>query len=251
MKRILLIAAAVALTSCQLIFNVNEIGNGVSVQTPIEVSEFNSISSRCSLDIYYTQSDKDQSVLLTCDENLVDRFDIRVEEGVLIVDTKSGGGYSTKIKIYATITSPKLSSLKLSGSGDCNITGPITSDGDFSFKVSGSGDIDADGAVICKNFTASVSGSGDIEVAGVQAQTADFKDSGSGDIEVDALTAEDISVRMSGSGDITLKCKDAGYIDASLSGSGDLILSGTARSVKSNSTGSGNVKSGNLTIIRQ
>ena len=250
MKRILLTAAAVALTSCQLIFNVNEIGNGISVQTPIEVSEFNSISSRCSLDIYYTQSDKDQSVLLTCDENLVDLFDIRVEEGVLIVDTK-GGGYSTKIKIYATITSPKLSSLKLSGSGDCNITGPITTDGDFSFKVSGSGDIDADGAVICKNFSSSVSGSGDIEVAGVQAQTADFKDSGSGDIEVDSLTAEDISVRMSGSGDITLKCKDAGYIDASLSGSGDLNLSGTARSIKSNTTGSGNVKSGNLTIIRQ
>ena len=68
---------------------------------------------------------------------------------------------------------------------------------------------------------------------------------------MDALTAEDISVRMSGSGDITLKCKDAGYIDASLSGSGDLVLSGTARSVQSHTSGSGRVNSNKLTIIRQ
>ena len=251
MKRILLIAAAAALYSCTLVsFNYMK-GNGVSVDTVFEVDEFDSISSRCSLDITYSQTAEGQSAVLTCDENLVDLFDIRVEDGILIVDTKRGSSYSTKAKTFVTIKSPKLSALKLSGSGDCNITSPINTDGDFSFKVSGSGDIEADGIVVCKSFSSSVSGSGDIEVAGVQAQSADFKDSGSGDIEVDGITAEDISVRMSGSGDITLKCNDAGYIDASLSGSGDLILTGSARSIKSNTTGSGNVRSSNLTIIRQ
>ena len=251
MKRILFIATTLVLTSC-LLLNINyQVGNGVSAETTLEVGEFDSISSCCSLDLIYTQKEGPQSVVLTCDENLVEYYEIRVEDGSLIIDTKRGTSINTKAKSYLTVTSPTLTSLRLSGSGDCNITSPIATDGDFSFKVSGSGDIEADGAVICKNFYSSVSGSGDIDVAGVQAQAADFKDSGSGNIEVESITAEDITIKMSGSGDIALICKEAGYINASLSGSGDLNLSGTARSVKSNSTGSGNVRSGNLTIIRQ
>ena len=251
MKKFFLLAAITALSSC-VILNMNyQIGNGVSAEITLEIGEFDSISSCCSLDLIYTQKEGAQSVVLTCDENLVEYYDIRVEDGTLIIDTKRGTSINTKVKSYLTVTSPRLDYLKLSGSGDCEITSAITTDGDFNFKVSGSGDIEADEVVTCKDFTFTVSGSGNIEVAGVLAESASFKDSGSGDIEVDSLTAEDISVRMSGSGDITLKCKDAGYIDASLSGSGDLILSGTARSIKSNSTGSGNVRSGNLTIIRQ
>ena len=68
---------------------------------------------------------------------------------------------------------------------------------------------------------------------------------------MESLKAEDVSVRMSGSGDISLHCNGAGYIDANLSGSGDLNLSGSARSVISNTSGSGRVRSGNLTIIRE
>ena len=248
MKRILLFVAALALSACSLVGVNYLIGNGVLVDTNIEVGEFDSISSRCSLDINYAQSYTSQSVILTCDENLVEVFDIRVEDGVLIVDTKRGASYSTKSKIFVTITSPKLSSVKLSGSGDCDITSPVTAEGDFTFKVSGSGDIEADGVITCKGFTSTVSGSGNVEVAGVVAEAAYFKDSGSGDIEVDSLTAADISVKMSGSGDITLNCKDAGFITADLSGSGDLILSGRARHLQSNTSGSGHVRSTDLSI---
>lgn len=251
MKRILLIAATVALASCNFLGLSYHIGNGVSVDTAIEVEEFDSISAGCSLDVVYTQSAQSQSVVLTCDENLVEFFNIRVEEGTLRIGTKPGTSINTKVKSYVTIVSPKISSIKASGSGDIEITSPLVTDSEFSFKVSGSGDIEADDVVTCKDFTCTVSGSGNIEVAGVLAESASFKDSGSGDIEVDALTAEDISVKISGSGDITLKCQNAGYIDASLSGSGDLVLSGSARSVQSNITGSGRVNSKNLTIIRQ
>ena len=251
MKRILLILAAAALSSCVLLNMNYQIGNGVSAETTLEIGEFDSISSCCSLDLIYTQKEGAQSVVLTCDENLVEYYDIRVEDGTLIIDTKRGTSINTKVKSYLTVTSPRLDYLKLSGSGDCEITSAITTDGDFNFKVSGSGDIEADGSVICKNFYSSVSGSGNIDVVGVQAESAEFKDSGSGDIEVDSITAEDITIKMSGSGDIALICKNAGYINASLSGSGDLILSGSALSVQSNITGSGRVQSNELTIIRQ
>ena len=252
MKRILFIAAAVVLASCNFLGLNYEVGNGVSAFTPIMVEEFDSISAGCSLDVVFTQSEQGRSVVLTCDQNLVEFFNIRVEDGTLRIGTKPGTSINTKVKSYVTIVSPKISSIKASGSGDIHITSPLVTDGDFTFKASGSGDIEADGVVTCKDFTCSVSGSGNIEVDGVQAESASFKDSGSGDIEVDALTAEGISVRMSGSGDITLKCQNAGSIDASLSGSGDLVLSGTALSVQSNETGSGRVNSKNLiTIIRQ
>jgi len=252
MKHLLYVASLIALTSCTLNINfMHEIGNGTSVETAIETGDFNSISSSCSIDVHYSQQAGKQSVTLTCDENLVEFFDIRVEDGTLVVDTKSGVSISTRVKTFVTVSSPKLDGAFASGSGDIEISGPLTTDGDFTFKTSGSGDIDAEGLVVCKGFSASISGSGSIDVDGVQAQAASFKSTGSGDIDVESLKAEDVSVRMSGSGDISLHCNGAGYIDANLSGSGDLNLSGSARSVISNTSGSGRVRSGNLTIIRE
>lgn len=252
MKLILYIVSLISLTSCQLNINFkHEIGNGTSVETTIEVGDFNSISSSCSIDVYYTQRAGKQSVTLTSDENLVDLFDIRVENGTLVVDTKQGASFSTRVKTFVTVSSSKLEGAFASGSGDIEIKGSLTTDGDFTFKTSGSGDIEAEGLVVCKGFSASTSGSGGIDVDGVQAQAASFKSTGSGDIDVDSLKAEDVSVRMSGSGGISLHCNGAGYIEAKLSGSGSLNLSGSALSVISNTSGSGRVRTGNLTIIRK
>ncbi|MBO4567167.1 MAG: DUF2807 domain-containing protein [Bacteroidales bacterium] len=54
-----------------------------------------------------------------------------------------------------------------------------------------------------------------------------------------------------GNGDIDLLCKDAGMVNASASGSGDISLSGTARSLKSNKSGSGDVLSDGLNILKE
>ena len=76
---ILIAAAVIALSSC--IFDVFvEVGNGVTVQKTIEVDAFNAISVPHSTDVYYTQTLSDQELVLTCDENLVDYYNIRLKQ---------------------------------------------------------------------------------------------------------------------------------------------------------------------------
>ena len=246
MKSILFLTAMVALSSCQLL-DV-EVGNGNSIDTVINAGEFDSISSCCSLDIIYTQTEGNPGVTLTCDENLVGYYRIVVEGGTLVVDTKNFVMIRPKVKSYLTINSPSLEGVSVSGSGSCQITSPLTSAGDIDFTVSGSGSIHAEGKVECREFSSTISGSGKINVSGVLADVAKFKGTGSGSTRVELLTADKVSVTLSGSGGINLACKDAGDIDVSISGSGSARLNGNARSLKSSTSGSGRVDSKNLTL---
>ena len=251
MKRVLLFFVAVmTLSSCHQDFLNIDRGNGVSVTTSIDVDGFNSISIPDFVDVRFSQASGDEtSVSLTCDENLVDCYKIRVREGALVVETRSHIILKPKVTTYVTVSAPVLNSLKLSGSGDCIITGDLTVDGDFSCKTSGSGDISMDDTLSCVNFTASASGSGDIFFSGIQAQTSEFKTSGSGNLRCDELTSDEIHVTTTGSGNITLTLKDSGNIYAKTTGSGDIILKGVATSIKNmTSSGSGKIDISHLIL---
>lgn len=249
MKRLFLLASFAALTACQfqnLVSNV--VGNGVPVETVIETDEFVSISSLCSLDIVYAQADGEQSVTLTCDENLVGYYQIKVEEGTLEVTTKPGTSISPKVTSFLTVTSPKFSGISVSGSGNCRITSPLSSRSDVSLLVSGSGSIRAEGQVECRNFTSTVTGSGDVVVSGVWSDIARLKLNGSGSLTVNELTAAVVTARVSGSGVANFACKDAGDIDLDMSGSGSVTLTGNAYSLSSRTSGSGQVYTKDLSL---
>ena len=263
--------AALAVWSCVFTGASVHKGNGVAVDTVIDVEGFNAISLPVSTDVVYKLTDGERSVVLTCDEKLVDCYYIHVEDSVLIADRKPGISIiSTKVQSVLTVCSPVLDGVTISGSGDCAVLGPVCADRGFYLKCSGSGDVSVSGLVSCPEFTATTSGSGDISVGEVicgsgaeikasgsgdiaisalSAQSAQIRTSGSGDIAVMALSAESVTARTSGSGDIELLCKDAGLVDASASGSGDISLNGTARSLKSNQSGSGEVLSDGLRIL--
>lgn len=247
-KTLIFIIATMTIVSCSLAGFTYEIGNGVSSDTVIEVGDFDAVSSEGSIGVVCSQSEGETSVVLTCDENLAEFYQIEVIDGTLRVKTKPMTSISHKVKSYVTVTSPKLNNISVSGSGKCQITGPITTDGDVSLKGSGSGAISAEGFISCKNFSVKISGSGSAHVAGVQAGTALFKVTGSGTIHADDITAESTTATSSGSGSLYLGFKDAGSIDISLSGSGSAYLSGNARSLKSNTSGSGRVDSKSLLL---
>ena len=220
--------AAMALGSCSMIGSIAERGNGVAVTAPIKVEGFSSISIPSSIDVVYTISDEEQSALLTCDENLLEYFDIHVEGNTLVADVKSGTiCLSPKVKTVLAVSAPVLEGVKVSGSGDCTVHGDIPA---------------------CDNFSLRCSGSGGISVESVKAKSAEISTSGSGDISIGCISADNIRARTTGSGDISLVCKDAGSIDASISGSGNIRLSGTAGSLQSKRTGSGRIDSGALRL---
>ena len=245
---VLVVGAVIAFSSC--IFNVSvEIGNGVTVQKTIEVGEFSSISVPHSTDVYYTQTLSEQKLVLTCDENLVDYYNITVEEGTLIVGIKPGVSVQTRVRSYLTVNSPVLEAVRLSGSGDVHIDSPIVAAKDFEIWTSGSGDLESDYGIQCRNFSARTTGSGEISVDGVTAASAEFKSSGSGDLESDTVTAENVSVVLTGSGDCDLVCKKAGFVSVKLSGSGDCTLSGSARTLGNISiSGSGKLNTNRLSV---
>ena len=246
MKILLVFAALAALVSCR--FLDIEVGNNVSIDTEINVGAFNSISDECSLNVIYTQAPGEPRVVLTCDQNLSGYYDIRVEGGTLVVDTKSNVVIRPKVKSYVTVTSPSLDGISVSGSGSCRVTNSMVSAGDVLFKVSGSGGIQGEGTVECRSFSSTISGSGRINLYGVLADSARFKSSGSGSTNVELLTADKVSATLSGSGSAHLVCKDAGDIEVSISGSGGVRLSGNARSLNSHTSGSGRVDSKNLLL---
>ena len=220
--------AAMVLGSCSMIGSIAERGNGVAVTAPIKVDGFSSISIPSSIDVVYTISDEEQSALLTCDENLLEYYDIHVEGTTLVADTKRGTiSLSPKVRTVLAVSAPVLEGVKVSGSGDCTVHGDIPA---------------------CDNFSLRCSGSGGISVESVKAKSAEISISGSGDITIDGISADNIRARTTGSGDISLVCKDAGSIDASISGSGNIRLSGTAGSLQSKRTGSGRIDSGALRL---
>ena len=270
MRRIVILALGAALSACQFI-NV-KIGNGVPVETILEVGDFNAISLSSSMDVVYTQTPGAQSLKFVCDENLQEYYDIRVEGNTLKVGLKPGTmNLSRRVNTILTVNSPVLNAVKVSGSGDVSIGSSIKADDGFSLQVSGSGDISVDGPVTCGTFAASTNGSGEIDLIGISAESVECKVSGSGDIsidgpvtcgtyaastsgsgsiEVDALVAEGIRATISGSGDIRLTGLAAGDITASTSGSGEIILAGIARNLSARSTGSGRIDSDQLSLER-
>ena len=270
MKNLLVVAlSALVVSSCSF-FGLSIVrGNGVPVETVIDVEEFSSVSLPSMVDVDYTLSSGERSLVFTCDENLLEYYNIRVEDGVLVAGVEPGVMLSTRVKTVLVVKAPVLEGVKVSGSGDCEVHGAVAADGGFFAKSSGSGDVSVSGPVSCAEFSAVTtgsgdvsvgsvscgssalvrsSGSGDIEVDGLVASSAEIRTSGSGDIEVDGLTAETITAHSSGSGDIDLECRDAGVIDASTTGSGDIYVSGTARGINSRRSGSGNVYSGKLQL---
>ena len=230
------------LGSCCMVGPIAERGNGVAVTTPVKVEEFSSISLPSSIDVVYTISDKERSVVFTCDENLLEYYDIHVEGNTLVADTKRGTiSLSPKVRTVLAVSAPVLEGVKVSGSGDCTVQGDIPACDHFYLKCSGSGEISVPGPVSCMAFSSSVTGSGEIRVGSINAKSAEISISGSGSITIDGISADNIKARTTGSGDINLVCKDAGSIDAFISGSGIIRLSGTAGSLQSKRTGSGRI----------
>ena len=245
-KRIaIVITATIGLCACETgLFG--KVGNGVSVNQEIEVGDFDRISICSYVDVYYTQSPDQQSVTLTCDENLVEYYKIEVKNGELIVDCKRA--FYNKIDTYVSVCSPAIKEITLSGSGDLYIGKALTIDDNFTIKSSGSGDAEiAD--ITASSATVSLTGSGDAEIGKMTVSSAKFMTSGSGDIEANEVTAESISVKTTGSGDCYLDCKDSGTLSVEISGSGDVSISGTARAIVDISlTGSGDFDMSGLVL---
>lgn len=200
-----------------------------------------------------------QSVSIEGDRAILDRLEVVVEDGKLIVRRKGRdwnvGG--PKDIATVTVTIPRLVAAAVGGSGDMSVD--RVSGGDFTAAVGGSGRLDI-GEAKAGKLEAAVGGSGQLRFAHVEADSVEMAIGGSGtigasgraraieaavggsgNVEARGLVARTADVSMAGSGDIAVNASETA--DISIAGSGDVTVSGGAR-CQTSKIGSGDVRCG-------
>lgn len=169
----------------------------------------------------------------------LDRFQVRVDDGVLKIEPRDSGWWdfhwSTTEPATFHVTLPRLSAASFVGSGAMRIDrveGPR-----FSASLAGSGEMDI-AALTVDDAEFSLAGSGDLSARGKVA-SAHVSVAGSGDMKAAGLTSDTAELSMIGSGSAALAVNDEA--DVSIVGSGDVAIAGSAH-CKVSRLGSGEVK---------
>jgi len=249
------------------------IGNRLVKEESREISNsFQQIRSTGPVDIILKQGSV-TTVVVRTDANIIPYISTTVKNGTLTVSTKRNIRFAKVMEVY--VTTPEINQISASGSGDmickdvfkapnmkilASGSGDVSANlkskdviiklsglgdvtvngihGSVQMVVSGSGDVKAGRLQLMKCTVKSV-GSGDISLYGKTAALA-IVSAGSGDIDASQLTAVAVKATNSGSGDIAVH--PIQKLDAALAGSGDLTYYGNPAALKTQSTGSGDIR---------
>lgn len=212
----------------------------------LELPEFKSISVNSNYTVYLKQTNK-QEVSVEALTEIYDLTDIRVENGVLLVNVerkpdnsnKSIWGKIDDIKLNPTmklmVSVKSITDLQVNGGGrivsENSIATPM-----LNLLVAGNGSMDVD--IKGDQVTAEVSGSGKMIVKGY-ATNVNALVSGSGSISAFDCALETAKVKISGSGNCDLTV--ANTLDATVMGSGVLKHKGNTKNTTKKVYGSGSV----------
>ncbi|SKB72777.1 head GIN domain-containing protein [Sphingopyxis flava] len=169
----------------------------------------------------------------------LDQLEIAVEGSMLAIRRKkSSWSFRDHDDVDIMITMPRLSVVKLTGSGTVEAD---SVEGDAAeAAVTGSGELKI-AKLSGTRVKLDMSGSGDLEVAGGKVGSGEINLTGSGDVDADGLLADTLDVSVTGSGDV--KAQATGRAEVRLLGSGDVKIGGGAR-CSTRKTGSGTVTCG-------
>lgn len=164
------------------------------------------------------------SVVASGDQATLDRLEVRVERGQLIIGERRGLPRFGRLQpATIRVTTQRLSDVSLAGSGDMRIdrvAGPS-----FTANLAGSGDLDL-GGVESESLALSIAGSGDARGRG-RCGTARYSISGSGNVRAGTLACEQLTIAISGSGNVEGRASRSATI--AVNGSGNVTVTGGAQ----------------------
>lgn len=222
MKKILIIAAMVAATSCSFI-RINDqalsdaIRNGIAdgnvivstnsgprvtasrttVTRSFDLEPFDRIQVDFACDVRYEEGEP--SVQVTIPDNLEQYFKADV----------SGG------RLYLRIEGVRL---RNSGNSEVIVRTPVLR----GIELNGAGDIEMDRGIVSDNLVITVNGAGDIDIDGADiSETLKVEVNGAGDIDIDKVECSKLVVAVNGAGDCEVS-GHAGFADLSISGVGSI-----------------------------
>lgn len=197
-------------------------GSGVSETRDFDVFGAGALEHRTLLDVEVRRGPKAR-LEVTCDDNLLDAFRVRVDGDVLVID-QDDRPLAPRTHCRAEVELPALAHLEsdgsgsievldafsetrivaLSGSGSVVFRGPVT--GLARVELSGSGSLDLPEATGCETALRA-SGSGSLQLQQLALGTdapcaADIELSGSGSLRIDALYAPFARIETRGSGSV-------------------------------------------------
>ena len=161
------------------------------------------------------------------DTGLLERLEVKVENGVLRIGVKKGkwsfGWSKDHGAITVHVTAPSLRGAEVAGSGDMKVD-KVQSE-EFAASIAGSGELEI-ASLTAKSTAFSIAGSGGVSAAGA-ADSADISIAGSGDVRAGGLQAKRAKVSIAGSGNVEAKATETA--DISIMGSGDVVITGGAK----------------------
>jgi hypothetical protein len=204
------------------------------------VGAFNKISLAGSPNVIVTVGGA-PSVRAEGDSEVLEKLEIKVENGVLRIGYKKGnwsfGWRKDRGPVTILVSAPSLVGAEVAGSGDMKID--RVEGGDFAGEIAGSGEIEL-ASLRARNASFAIAGSGGVTASGT-AETADFEIAGSGDVRAGGLEVKRAKVSIAGSGNVQARAMETASVD--IMGSGDVVISGPAK-CSVNKMGSGNVRCG-------
>jgi hypothetical protein len=210
-------------------------GSGNLTKEERDLAEFTAVEASGSMNVYITKGNTSHATI-EAEDNILPLIELIEEDGRLEVRFKRNVNINTRKQVKVFLTTAKLVSVGLSGSGDVEVQSHFESPVPVAFSMSGSGDFS--GSFSAPAVNVDLAGSGNFKLKG---ETRDLKVSlaGSGDAELSDLMAETADVNIAGSGNVELHASRS--LKANIVGSGDVKYKGDP-SVQLNKIGSGSVK---------
>jgi len=211
-------------------------GTGSSVTENRTTSEFNSIRTAISADVYLRQ-DSVFKVEVSGQKDILDVLNTTVNGRELKIDFDHNKRIGSHSKIEIWISCPDIKKLSLSGSGNLTALNNFSGE-NMDLEVSGSGSINIT-ALHTDNVDATISGSGNISILNGKATKIKTNVSGSGYIDFTGMKTNIAAVKISGSGDTKVNVSDE--LNVKISGSGDVYYKGRPL-INTEISGSGKLK---------
>lgn len=164
-------------------------------------------------------------VRATGPQDVLDRLDIRVDGGELVIGSRPGSWFASShgARTVIEVSAPAVAGATLSGPGDMTIDRVRART--FTARLSGPGNLSV-GALEAGHADLQLSGPGDMTLAG-RAETVRIALSGPGDVRAGKLSVRDADLQLSGPGEIAIAA--SGAATGRLSGPGDITVTGGAR----------------------
>jgi Putative auto-transporter adhesin, head GIN domain len=212
--------------------------NGQRGSRDFAVGAFDRISLTGSSNVVVTVGAA-PSVRAEGDTALLEKLEIKVENGILRIGYKKGNWSFGRGKDHGPVTvhvsTAALRGAEIAGSGDMKID-KVQSEA-FVAEIAGSGELEV-GALAARRTSFSIAGNGDVRVAGA-ADSTDISIAGNGDVRAGGLEVKRASVSIAGSGNVETRATQSASVD--IMGSGDVVVTGGAK-CSVNKMGSGNVR---------